>query len=144
MINDPPIHLRRYPYFIPQLHTDDSVTIPVWLTQSSLDGLNALIHYCEGVENSGKGRVPGSFELIMFYRTIRDCLEKAIKEQEKKETRLINVENKLKDTEERLKQATELLKTLLQARDAKETETWFDYNYRHLCEMALSQEVNDD
>lgn len=84
-MSDFPIHLRQYKHLIKIYpHTEDSVTIPVWLTQGNLDGLNMLIHYCKGVEKSGTGRVPGSHELIMFYRTIKECLSKANTEQEKK------------------------------------------------------------
>ncbi len=60
MTNDLPIHLGR-----------DMADIPVPIHQHHLDGLCALIHYCDGVEKSGKGRVPGSFELVMHYRAIR-------------------------------------------------------------------------
>lgn len=45
--------------------------MPVTLVQDQLDGLCALIHYCEGVAKSGQGRVPGSFELVMHYRELR-------------------------------------------------------------------------
>lgn len=79
MTNDMPIHLSNYQICRererPQ--TEPSVVVPVWITQSSLDGLNALIHYCSGVENSGKGRLPGSFELVMFYRQLRSSIHEA-------------------------------------------------------------------
>jgi len=74
MTNDAPIHLRKYSFFEGLDNSEDSVTVPVRLTQSSLDGMNALINYCKGLEDSGKGKVPGSFELVIFYRTIKDCL----------------------------------------------------------------------
>lgn len=59
MTNDLPIHLNT-----------ESKNLTVTLFQSQLDGLCALIHFCEGIEASGKGRVPGSFELIMHYREL--------------------------------------------------------------------------
>ena len=70
MTNDPPIHLppSAEPY------TEASVTCPVWITQSSLDGLAMLIKFCEGMEASGRGKVPGSFELVVFYRTLKSCI----------------------------------------------------------------------
>lgn len=37
--------------------------------QSTLDGLAALIHWIDGFQDAGKGRVPGGFELVMFYRS---------------------------------------------------------------------------
>lgn len=46
----------------------ESVTISP--TQNDLDGLNALIHWCDGYEKAGKGRVPGHFELVMLYRSL--------------------------------------------------------------------------
>ena len=78
-MNDAPIHLRKLSYFESQEMQEDSVTVPIWITQSSLDGMCALIHYCHGVE----GTPPGSFELTMFYRTIKDCLLKAEKTSER-------------------------------------------------------------
>ena len=61
MTNDLPIHLNA-----------DHVNIPVTLFQSQLDGLCALIHFCDGLNQAGKGRVPGSFELVMHYRELRN------------------------------------------------------------------------
>jgi len=67
MITDPPLHLPPST----QPHTEASITCPIWVTQSNLDGIQALMQWCEGFEASGKGRVPGSFELTMFMRTIK-------------------------------------------------------------------------
>lgn len=79
--NDRPIHLSQYSICSRQPNADDSVVVPVWITQSNLDGLQAMIQFCGGLEVAGKGRVPGSFELVMFYRqlqsAIRDAEEKA-------------------------------------------------------------------
>jgi len=78
MLSDRPIHLLEYECICKrQPYTEPSVTVPVWITQSSLDGLQALIRYCEGYEHNGKGRVQGSFELVMFYRTLKECISKA-------------------------------------------------------------------
>ena len=63
MTNDLPIHLGI-----------DSLKLNTDVFQTHLDGLCALIHYCEGVEKSGKGRVPGSFELVMHYRSLISAL----------------------------------------------------------------------
>lgn len=63
MTNDLPIHLGA-----------EEKVVPVTLWQTHLDGICALIHYCEGVASSGKGFVPGAFELIMHYREIKSCL----------------------------------------------------------------------
>lgn len=41
------------------------------VTQSTLDGLNALIHYLGGFENGKSGRIPGHFELVMHYRALQ-------------------------------------------------------------------------
>lgn len=76
-INDKPIHLAEFEICKREPYSEPSVKVPVWITQSSLDGLQALIQYCNGVEASGKGRVPGSFELLMFYRTLGSCIRKA-------------------------------------------------------------------
>ena len=70
-MNDRPIHLP--PSTVP--HQEPSVTCPVWITQSNLDGLQALIKWLEGFESAGKGRVPGSFELISFYRTLCSSIQ---------------------------------------------------------------------
>lgn len=82
--NDRPIHLRKYTSIcISQECQDDSVTVPVWITQSNLDGLQALIQFIAGVEGRGEGRVPGSFELTMFYRQLGSAISKANDEARK-------------------------------------------------------------
>ena len=65
MTNDLPIHLGS-----------EWREARINLNQQHLDGLQALIHYCKGVEDSGQGIPPGSFELIMHYRGIRNDLGK--------------------------------------------------------------------
>ena len=68
---DRPIHLP--PSSVP--HLEPSVTCPVWITQSSLDGMLMLLTFCQGMEAAGKGRIDGSFELTMFYRTLRSAIQ---------------------------------------------------------------------
>lgn len=77
MIIDPPIHLTQYNICKREPHCEPSVTVPVWLNQSRLDGLQTLIQFCKGMERSGQGIVPGSFELVMFYRTLRSSIDDA-------------------------------------------------------------------
>ncbi len=60
MINDPPIHLPTR-----------VVKAEVELFQDHLDGLCALMHFCEGVSRNGNGQVPGHFELVMHYRALK-------------------------------------------------------------------------
>lgn len=69
-MTDAPIHLPQNQKRPDGVREEASVVCPVWITQSSLDGIQAILHYCAGVEAAGKGRVPGSFELTMFYRTL--------------------------------------------------------------------------
>jgi len=77
-MTDRPIHLQHYKNIVKdEPHHDPSVTVPIWVTQSSLDGMIALMNFCDGFEKGGNGRVPGSFEVLMFYRTIRDNIQKA-------------------------------------------------------------------
>ena len=79
--NDRPVHLAELSICHRERSTEPSVIVPVWITQSSLDGLQALIRFHEGLLAAGKGMVSGSHELTMFYRTlvssIRDAEEKA-------------------------------------------------------------------
>lgn len=75
--NDRPFHLAELSMYVKQAHTEPSVTVPVWITQSTLDGLQALIRFHEGHLAAGKGMVSGSHELIMFYRTLVDSIRKA-------------------------------------------------------------------
>ncbi len=76
--NDRPIHLLKYPSICtPKECQDDSVVVPVWITQSTLDGLQALIQFLAGVEGRGEGRVPGNHELVMFYRTLGSSISDA-------------------------------------------------------------------
>ncbi len=64
---DKPIHLRPSK----EAHTEASVTCPIWVTQSSLDGIAMLLSFFDGVEKAGGGSISGSFDLLMFYRTLR-------------------------------------------------------------------------
>lgn len=41
------------------------------VSQSTLDGLNTLIHYLRGFENGKSGCIPGHFELVMHYRNLQ-------------------------------------------------------------------------
>jgi hypothetical protein len=68
--NDRPLHLSELSICKKMPHTEASVCVPVVVTQSALDGLQAMIRFCEGMEAAGKGRISGSFELIMFYRAL--------------------------------------------------------------------------
>lgn len=53
-------------------HHEPSVVLDkVWIPQSHLDGLNALLHFLDGMERGGQGRVPGKFELVMHLRGLR-------------------------------------------------------------------------
>jgi hypothetical protein len=73
--NDRPIHLLNYEHICKkEPHQEPSVTVPVWITQSSLDGLQALIRILEGMEKGGNGRISGSFELVSFYRTLQSSI----------------------------------------------------------------------
>lgn len=72
-MSDMPIHLP--PSSIPG--QEPSVTCPVWITQSALDGIAMLLAYCAAVEASGKGRVAGSFELMMHYRNLKSAISEA-------------------------------------------------------------------
>lgn len=64
-------------------HTEASVTVPVWIRQSSLDGICDLLAWCDGFRDAKSGTIPGQFELVMHYRTMIDCIGKA-KEAQKK------------------------------------------------------------
>lgn len=70
-MSDMPIHLPPSG----QPGTEASVTCPVWITQGALDGIAMLLAYCDGVEAAGRGRLPGSFELIMHYRQLRSAIQ---------------------------------------------------------------------
>lgn len=67
MTNDLPVHLGA-----------NSINVEITLFQSHLDGINALIHFCEGFTASGKGMIPGSFELTMHYRELRSKANKDV------------------------------------------------------------------
>ena len=58
-------------------HTEASVTVPVWIRQSSLDGICDLLAWCDGFQDAKSGTIPGQFELVMHYRTMIDCIDKA-------------------------------------------------------------------
>ena len=74
---DRPIHLTNYSICKREPHSQPSVEVPVWITQSSLDGMQALIQFINGLEAAGKGQVPGGFDLIMFYRQLDSAIRNA-------------------------------------------------------------------
>jgi len=77
-MSDRPIHLRKFEHICtPRPNTDDSVVVPVWLTQSNLDGLYTLIQFFNGLGAAGQGRVDGTFELTMFYRQLQSAISEA-------------------------------------------------------------------
>ena len=78
-----PIHLRQYSICRIEEKKEDSVIVPVWITQSSLDAMQQVLGYLEGLGASGKGNISGTFELTMFYRTLKYYIDKA--EEEKKD-----------------------------------------------------------
>lgn len=57
----------------------DALIIELGIWQSTVDGLCALIHWLNGFEAAGKGRVPGHFELVMHFRSLTN----AIRQQDK-------------------------------------------------------------
>ena len=62
--------------FEPLIVLDDrEATHKVTLFRDHLVGMHALIHWLEGFEKSGQGRVPGKFELVMHYRSLRRAVE---------------------------------------------------------------------
>lgn len=67
-------------------HTEASVTCPVWITQSTLDGLSMLNTWLEGFHGAGKGQVPGHHELVMFYRTLRSAVAEHYKKTDADES----------------------------------------------------------
>jgi len=76
-MTDAPLHLSELSICKRSPYSEASVTVPIWVTQSSLDGLQSMIRVCEGLEASGHGKLSGSFEIVMFYRTLCDCIRKA-------------------------------------------------------------------
>lgn len=74
MGNDKPIHLAEYDCSIKEEHSERYVNMNICIRQSDLDGLFTLMSFCNGFSKSGNGIVPGSFELVMFYRGIRAAL----------------------------------------------------------------------
>jgi hypothetical protein len=61
--HEPMIHLPK--------EKSGEIEFRMWTDQQTVDGLNALIHWLKGYERKGEGRVPGHFDLIMHYRSIR-------------------------------------------------------------------------
>ena len=53
---------------------DGQRRVEIFLTQNHMNGLNALLHWCEGFSAGGHGAIPGHFELIMHHRAIRNAL----------------------------------------------------------------------
>jgi hypothetical protein len=80
-MTDRPIHLAGLSITKKAPHTEDSVTLPIWITQSTLDGLFELMRFLGGMHVGGLGQIPGEFELIMFYRTIHNAIYEAERTQ---------------------------------------------------------------
>jgi hypothetical protein len=77
-MNDRPIHLP--PSTEPS--REPSITVPVWITQSNLDGLHALMQWLDGFIDAKGGTIPGHFELVMHFRQIRSAINN-FKEKQK-------------------------------------------------------------
>lgn len=63
-------------------YTEPSITVPVWITESSYKGLYTLINWLKGFDAGQAGRVgavPGEFELVMFFREITSKINAANK-----------------------------------------------------------------
>lgn len=76
-MSDTPIHLAELNICHIAPHTEASVTVPVWITQSNLDGLQTLLTFISGFEAGGHGKTPGAMDVLMLYRTIRASIYKA-------------------------------------------------------------------
>src|SRR5258708_36436835 len=70
---DRPIHLAELMICHRDDHTEASVTVPLWITQSTLDGMIELIKFLDGLQRN-TGDVPGAFDLVMFYRTLANAI----------------------------------------------------------------------
>lgn len=125
MTNDPPIHLAQYQICDKRPHSEASVNVPVWITQSSLDGIQTMIKFCDGLQRGGNGTVPGSFELVMFYRTLRGAIDKA--EEEHVKARMKNMTT-ITFTFDRWKEIHEELTARPTFRQAtgREFQHWYD------------------
>jgi hypothetical protein len=77
--NERPFHLAELAMYKhkPGGYAEPSVTVPICVTQSALDGLNTLIRLLEGYQLAKSGQIPGHFELIMFYRTLTGSIHAA-------------------------------------------------------------------
>lgn len=76
-MTDKPIHLADFAITQKEPNSEPSVTVPVWITQSSLDGLFELMRFLDGLSRGSDGIIPGSFELTMFYRTLFAAIRNA-------------------------------------------------------------------
>lgn len=77
-LNDAPIHLTNYKICKKSAHTEAQVTVPVFITQSNLDAIQALIKWIAGFQAGGnRADVPGGFELMMHYRSLASAIVEA-------------------------------------------------------------------
>lgn len=75
---DRPIHLEDYKNIVKiGSFQEPSVIVPVCITQSTLDGIHALLKIIEGMKLQGSGEIGGAFELISFYRILRSSINEA-------------------------------------------------------------------
>lgn len=73
------IHLSDYkkaPEGEPKCQPVYQKTVTISVTQDEVDGINALIHWLSGyTEGHGGGRIPGHFNLVMLYRSMRAAMK---------------------------------------------------------------------
>lgn len=74
---DSPLHLAELSICKRVEGTESSVVVPVWLTQSGLDGLYALLVASDGFSRSGQGQLPGVFAATMLYRSLANGVMQA-------------------------------------------------------------------
>lgn len=91
---DRPIHLSDFEMTQRSPHTEASVIVPVWITQSALDGMLELMKFIEGLQAGGSiGNVPGAFDLAMFYRRIGNALRGAEDEYRREAVKAAPIED---------------------------------------------------
>lgn len=63
-------------------HTEPSATVPVWITETDLQGLTALVHWLDGFESAKPGQIPGAHELVMFVRRMNSAVWDSLKKKD--------------------------------------------------------------
>lgn len=79
--------MSNHPFHLPPSQnsfSEPGIITKVFITQNNLDGLQALLTWCEGFSAAKNGTIPGYYEVSSFYQSIQTAIHHQLVEDKKK------------------------------------------------------------